>query len=127
MLPTRKGSFRSLITFVSFVSFVVGSASAQTPSRPTLTAVRTDRPPVIDGRLDDAMWRTAALIDTFVQEEPIEGAPASEKTEVRVAYDSEQLYIGIAAHYADIGLRRANRSDRDRTDDDDTVTVFLEP
>ena len=127
MLSTGKGSFRSFISFVSSISFVVGTAAAQTPARPTLTAVRTDRPPVIDGRLDDAMWRTAALIDTFVQEEPIEGAPASERTEVRVAYDSEQLYIGIAAHYADVGLRRANRSDRDRTDEDDTVTVFLEP
>jgi len=97
------------------------------PARPALTPVRAQQAPSIDGRLDDAIWRSAALIDTFVQEEPIEGAPASEQTEVRVAYDSERLYIGIAAHYADVNLRRANRSDRDRTDEDDTVTVFLEP
>ena len=102
-------------------------APKPTGARPTLTAVRAAQPPAIDGRLDDAIWRTAALIDTFVQEEPIEGAPATEKTEVRVAYDNEKLYFGIYAHYADVGLRRANRSDRDKLDNDDTVTIFLEP
>src|SRR5438309_12097701 len=70
--------------------------------RPSLTAVRAAQPPTIDGRLDDAIWRTAALIDMFVQEEPVEGAPATEQTEVRVAYDKEKLYFGIHAHYADV-------------------------
>ena len=52
------------------------------------------------------------MIDTFVQEEPVEGAPATEKTEVRVAYDSEKLYFGIHAHYSDIGpqARQPQRS-----------------
>ena len=52
--------------------------------RPTVTAVRAVEAPAIDGRLDDAIWRNAALIDTFVQEEPVEGAEATEQTEVRV-------------------------------------------
>jgi Domain of unknown function (DUF5916)/Carbohydrate family 9 binding domain-like len=95
--------------------------------RPTLTAVRTAQAPEIDGHLDDAIWRNAALIDTFVQEEPVEGAPATERTEVRVAYDSERLYFGIHAYYSDLSLMRANRSDRDKLDNDDTVTIFLEP
>ena len=111
--------------------FSTSPAHAQTPAgggaRPTLTALRAAQAPVIDGRLDDAIWRTAALIETLVQEEPIEGAPATEKTEVRVAYDSQKVYFGIHVHYADVGLRRANRSDRDKLDNDDTVTVTLEP
>jgi hypothetical protein len=102
-------------------------AGASAAGRPSVTAVRAMQPPVIDGRLDDAMWRTGALIDVFVQEEPIEGAPATEKTEVRVAYDNAKLYFGIHAYYGDVALRRANRSDRDRLDNDDTVTVILEP
>jgi len=95
--------------------------------RPTLTAVRAQQPPNIDGRLDDDIWRSAALIDTLVQEEPQEGQPATEKTEIRVAYDSDRLYFGIYAHYSDISQRRANRSDRDKLDDDDSVTIYLEP
>jgi hypothetical protein len=95
--------------------------------RPIVTAMRAPQAPAIDGRLDDAIWRNAPLIDTFVQEEPVEGAAATERTEVRVAYDSEKLYFGIYAHYADVGSRRVNRSDRDKLDNDDTVTVTLEP
>jgi hypothetical protein len=97
------------------------------PSRPTLTVARAAETPTIDGRLDDPIWRTASLLDTFVQEEPIEGAPATERTEVRVAYDSEKVYFGVYAHYSDVALRRANRSDRDKLDNDDTVTITLEP
>jgi hypothetical protein len=105
----------------------VGAPRTEAGGRPSVTAVRAEAAPSIDGRLDDALWRTATLIDTFVQEEPIEGAPATEKTEVRVAYDRETLYFGIHAHYSDVSLRRANRSDRDKLDNDDTVTVTLEP
>ncbi|HVH26038.1 MAG TPA: DUF5916 domain-containing protein [Vicinamibacterales bacterium] len=101
--------------------------SSAAGGRPTLTAVRAEQAPTIDGRLDDAIWRNAALIDTFVQEEPLEGAPATERTEVRVAYDSDQLYFGIRVYYSDMSLMRTNRSDRDKLDNDDTVTVYLEP
>jgi hypothetical protein len=95
--------------------------------RPTVSAVRASERPVIDGLLDDAAWRTAAHIAAFWQERPVEGAPATEQTEVHVAYDNERLYFGIYAHYSDPGLIRANRVDRDRTDNDDTVTFYLDP
>jgi hypothetical protein len=98
-----------------------------TGGRPTLTAMRAPAPPTVDGRLDDPIWQTATRVDRFVQERPIEGAPATEQTEVMVAYDSQKIYFGIYAHYSDPQLIRANRADRDKTDDDDTVTVFFEP
>jgi hypothetical protein len=96
-------------------------------ARPTISAVRAGEPLVIDGRLTEAIWRSAARIATFVQERPVEGAPATEQTEVHVAYDNERLYFGIYAHYSDPGLIRANRVDRDRTDNDDTVTFYIDP
>jgi uncharacterized protein DUF5916/cellulose/xylan binding protein with CBM9 domain len=105
---------------------VVPPAGAAT-GRPTVTAGRAEKPPIIDGVLDDPVWKIATRIDTFVQERPVEGAPATERTEVMVAYDSETIYIGIYAHYSNPSLIRANRSDRDKTDNDDTVTVFFEP
>ena len=49
--------------------------------RPTVRPTRTDTPPVIDGRLDDEVWRSAALITEFVQQAPLDGAPATEETE----------------------------------------------
>ncbi|MEQ1912573.1 MAG: hypothetical protein ABMA15_27385, partial [Vicinamibacterales bacterium] len=94
---------------------------------PSISPSRLDAPPRIDGRLDDAVWATAAKIDTFLQERPLDSAPASEATDVFIAYDSQQIYIGVHAHYTDTSIVRANRADRDQTGRDDTVTVFFDP
>ncbi len=51
----------------------------------------------IDGRLDEAAWSENEAAKNFRQEDPTEGAPASEATEVRVLYDDKNLYIGIHA------------------------------
>jgi hypothetical protein len=48
----------------------------------------------MDGRLDDDVWAAAPLIDGFLQKEPTEGLPVSERTEVRILTDGEALYIG---------------------------------
>jgi hypothetical protein len=58
------------------------------------TATVTSAPPAIDGRLTDAAWRTAPTLDGFTQREPQEGAPISERTEVRLLTDGDALYIG---------------------------------
>ena len=63
--------------------------------RPTIAAVWAPSAPVIDGRLDDEIWRTAAPAIGFVQRAPRGGAPASQRSEVRVAYDRQALYVGV--------------------------------
>lgn len=95
--------------------------------RPTVSAIRTNDPPRIDGRLDDPVWRDAARVTDFVQQRPLEGEPATEQTEVYIAYDSQNIYFGIYAHYSDPKLIRANRVDRDQTSRDDTVQVYFDP
>jgi Domain of unknown function (DUF5916)/Carbohydrate family 9 binding domain-like len=65
------------------------------PVRPHIRAVRTTQRPVIDGRLDDPAWRSAVPSDTFTQHFPSEGAPPSERTEVRILYDDDALYVGV--------------------------------
>ena len=95
--------------------------------RPSVTATRADVPPTIDGQLDDAIWQRATRITEFVQRSPVEGAPATEDTEVWVAFDSTHLYFGMHAHYSDPGMVRANRVDRDRASfGDDTISVYLD-
>jgi hypothetical protein len=96
------------------------------PGRPTVRPTRTDTAPEIDGRLDDEVWRTAALITEFVQQSPLDGAPATEETEVYVAYDSENIYLAFYAHYEDPSIMRANRVDRDRAQTDDLITVYFD-
>ena len=96
------------------------------PDRPTVRPTRTDTPPDIDGRLDDEVWKTAALITEFVQQSPLDGAPATEETEVYVAYDADNLYFAFYAHYEDPSIMRANRVDRDRAAADDLLTVYFD-
>ncbi len=69
--------------------------------RPTLTAVLTTEPIRMDGRLDEAVWRMTPPAGGFVQAEPREGEPASEETEVWVAYDEENLYVAAYLHDSD--------------------------
>jgi hypothetical protein len=94
--------------------------------RPTIRPTRIDVRPDIDGRLDDAVWRDAATITRFVQQQPLDGAPATEQTEVYLAYDSQRLYLGFRVHYTDPTILRANRADRDQVFFDDLVTVYLD-
>jgi hypothetical protein len=61
---------------------------------PQLRAVARTGAVTIDGRLDEELWRTAPLATDFTQQDPNEGKPASERTEVRIAYDQEALYVG---------------------------------
>jgi hypothetical protein len=63
------------------------------PSK-SVRAVRVGSAPVIDGRLDDAVWAEAEVIDDFHQTRPGDGLEPSERTEVYVVYDDDALYIG---------------------------------
>lgn len=106
-----------------------GAGSMRPPraGHPRTVAVLTSHPPVIDGRLDDPVWSEATHITEFVQMTPLEGAPGTELTEVWIAYDRDNLYFGLYAHYSDPGIIRANRSERDKTPGDDTMSVMFDP
>src|SRR5690606_22703651 len=62
--------------------------------RPLAEAVRAQGPVHIDGRLDEPAWALAPVIDGFRQIDPDEGAPVSRRTEVRILFDDDALYIG---------------------------------
>ena len=110
----------------SFAATLVGNAGALA-GRVTVRPVRTRTPPNVDGRLDDAVWRDAARITDFVQRQPTDGAPATEATDVFIAYDSSNIYLAFHAHYSDPSILRANRVDRDQASrGDDLITVYFD-
>ena len=102
-------------------------AGAEAPAGRRMTAPRIGSPPVIDGRLDEAVWRDAAHVTDLYQRRPHDGLPATEATDIFLAYDSDNLYLGFHAHYSDPGLLRANRRDRDETFEDDLFLVYFDP
>jgi len=80
---------------------------AQAPPTPQGAAGRTAAPRRIDGRLDDAGWTTAKVIEGFKQREPDERLDASEATSVRVLYDDANLYIGAELTDSDAAAIRS--------------------
>ena len=64
-----------------------------TEGQATVRAVRVTRPPTLDGRLDDSVYTGTLPIDGFIQQEPQEGAPASEKTEAWMLFDDSNIYV----------------------------------
>ncbi|MGB0544334.1 MAG: hypothetical protein ACPGPI_11485, partial [Longimicrobiales bacterium] len=51
----------------------------------------------IDGHVDELLWEGIAPTSGFRQRDPVENDPATERTEVRVAYDDEALYVAVRA------------------------------
>ncbi|MCC7418216.1 MAG: carbohydrate binding family 9 domain-containing protein [Acidobacteria bacterium] len=72
-----------------------GGATAVRSSdgRLVLTAVEASGGIRVDGALDDEAWEHATPVSGFLQSEPAEGQPATQQTEVRIAYDQNNLYI----------------------------------
>lgn len=91
--------------------------------------VRTDTPPVIDGRLDDAVWASAAVVDDFHQSQPIEGGEPTERTEIYLLYDEDALYIGGRFWDSEPDLIAAStlRHRSLRLGDDDRIAIVLSP
>ncbi len=52
----------------------------------------------LDGRVDEDIWSTAVPISDFTQQEPVEGGEPSERTEVRVLFDEDNLYISAVIY-----------------------------
>jgi hypothetical protein len=84
--------------------------------------------PLIDGSLDERVWSTAPVIETFTQQEPAEGEPATERTEVRLLYDAHALYIGVHAYDSNPESVIATEMRRDSTRllDEDNFQVILD-
>ena len=107
--------------------FGVASGVGVLTGHRTVRPPRTQVAPRIDGRLDDAVWGDAAHITEFVQLTPLEGAPANEDSDVYIAYDSTNIYLGFHAHFSEPGMLRANRKDRDVRTGDDSFWVYFDP
>ncbi len=83
-------------------------------------------PPVIDGRVNDAIWQTIQPFSDFIQQDPYEGEPATERTEVRVMIGQGNVYVGVIAFDREpskIIMSQARR-DASLAETDSVVMVF---
>jgi len=89
-------------------------------------AVRTAEAISLDGILSETAWTTAQPVTDFTQREPVEGAPATERTEVRILYDDDALYVGARLFDSRPDSVRAQLARRDRISSSDRFIVFLD-
>ena len=81
----------------------------------------------LDGRLDEPIWTRAPAADAFRQQEPAEGSPETERTEVRIAFDADNLYIGAVLHDSDPSGILGFQKERDQgLESDDRFMVVLD-
>ncbi len=88
-------------------------------------AVLFAKPPVIDGKLDDEVWKTAAVLKDFYQVQPGDNLIPENRTEVMIGYDARFLYLGFHC-YDDPAKVRANIPKRDQIWDDDYVGILFD-
>jgi hypothetical protein len=79
----------------------------------------------IDGRLDEPVWNTAAVLTGFSLYQPVDGRPAPDSTEVRVWYSASAIHFGIRA-YEPHGSTTYSVAERDRLTSDDQVEIHLD-
>jgi hypothetical protein len=75
-----------------------GSPAVERGEPSLLAAPLPGAEPVVDGQLDEAAWGTAPAASAFVQQAPQPGAAASERTEARVLYGRDALFVGVRLH-----------------------------
>lgn len=97
--------------------YVVKNSPARIP--------RFENAPVIDGRLTDAIWRSAAIFGDFLQIQPGDNVAPSSPTEVLIGYDAKNLYIAFRVKQ-DRDKVRATVARRDNIFNDDYVGVYLD-
>jgi len=116
--------FRSGLLVVTFAS--LGQASPATTTR-IAEAAEAQEVPILDGIVDEPIWAAARVISDFIQAEPYEGEPATEKTEVRMLYDKTHLYLGVICFDSEPSGIVVTDSRRDSSlDDTDSFRVIFD-
>jgi len=107
---------RLLIVLLICSCIIVRSQNAQKVN----IATYANKPPKIDGLLDDAVWKQAKIIKDFSQYLPVYDAPVSQITEVSILYDNSAVYIGAMMYDTSpdsILKQLGNRDDKDMNAD----------
>ena len=104
----------------------INVTSAQVEHIPTLKAVKTGSPPVIDGNLDDACWKNAAVAKGFINSYSME--KAKHQTEASLLYDDGNLYVAYKVHEPELARLKVKVEKRDGTVfGDNNVELFIDP
>lgn len=112
---------------LSIVLLVLVTSLSSVAQVKSLQAVKVAVPPRIDGSLDDDAWKTALPATHFITNSPNFGKPSSVRTEVKVVYDNNAIYIGAFLYDNPWEIHsQLNERDQEQGADVDYFAVFLD-
>ena len=117
-----------LIASAGFSTEGLNRNNAARPGAYILEAQKIPSAPIIDGFLEPEIWDAVPAARNFIQRQPDEGLPATEKTEVKIMYDAENIYIGAMCFDSEPDKIIANekRRDSDKLSENDHFEVMLD-
>ena len=122
---------RTLLLLLSLSALALAArAHAQSkaaPPHPPITAVRLDAPVSVDGVLNEPVWSSGTPVTEFYQSEPHQGEAARFRTEARVAFDDNAIYVGLRMFDPAPDSIIARLTRRDDSVPTDRVCVYLDP
>ncbi len=115
-----------LLTSFGFVVQLMNCQVENTLGNKSIEAVRVEVAPKIDGVLDDAAWIGVPVATDFIQNSPYPGKRASQKTEVKLVYDDQALYVNATLYDVSKDSIVRQYSQRDNEDNTDIFGIFLD-
>ena len=110
-----------ILTFISSKTF-----TQKLPLSNQVTAYKTSEAIILDGKLNENIWKQNPTT-YFVQKEPNEGKPATQNSEIRVAFDNENLYVGGMFYDTHPDSIDNNLMRRDNLVPSDWFFLYLDP
>jgi hypothetical protein len=98
-----------------------------THGRKTILAQKIETVLTVDGNLDEVEWQRVPVSLGFIQRDPQEGQPSTERTEFRVLYSATTLYVGVLCYDSNPRDILANDRQRDSSlENDDIISIALD-
>lgn len=126
----RRGRRSVLYSVAAAFACTAASATEESSVREYkhIQAIRVDGPPVIDGVLDDAVWKQAVVIKDVHQARPHEYTEPNERTEFYVIYDKDAIYVGAYFWDSEPDKITANVFKQGASvRNDDRITIMIDP
>jgi hypothetical protein len=120
---------RKILCLLVAASAAASTAGAQS-SRPEIAAYRLveGESIIVDGAPDETVWQKAIPAANFLQRDPENGTPATEKTEVRIVFDRERIILGVTCFDSEPGRLLGNQMQRDQSfEADDRFMFSIDP
>ena len=126
---TRSARCRPVVLplLAGLCAVAVAPAEAQQVPQLTVGRLTGEARPVIDGVVDDDIWSVTEPYSTFTQQEPLEGQPATERTDVWFLLDQTNLYVAVVAHDSEPDRLVVTQSRRDANlSNTDSIQILLD-